>query len=99
MTEPAWRVWLALPVVYLAAFLSGLLPARWRGVRLLPLVAAGGVVMWLNGPAGAGAQQFANSFQWVVGGPGWLAVLICSAVASAAPAYLILKVATNRDFG
>ncbi|HLA83427.1 MAG TPA: ABC transporter permease subunit [Thermoguttaceae bacterium] len=37
-----WRAWLATTVLYLAAFLSGLRPARWRGTRLLP--AAAGVV-------------------------------------------------------
>jgi uncharacterized membrane protein YsdA (DUF1294 family) len=40
MTEPAWRVWLVLPVIYLAAALSGMRPGRWWGSRLLPL--AGG---------------------------------------------------------
>ncbi len=40
MTWPAWRLWLALPVVYLGAFLSGVRPGRWFGSRLLPLAAA-----------------------------------------------------------
>lgn len=38
MTLPAWQVWLTLPVVYLAAFLTGIRPARWVGTRLAPLV-------------------------------------------------------------
>jgi len=39
MTEPAWRVWTALPVAYLGAFLSGIRPGKWYGSRLLPLAA------------------------------------------------------------
>jgi hypothetical protein len=41
MTAPAWKVWLTMPIVYLAAFLSGIRPARWVGTRLLPLAAIG----------------------------------------------------------
>ncbi len=41
MTVPAWKVWIAMPLVYLGAFLSGIRPARWVGTRLLPLAAAG----------------------------------------------------------
>lgn len=40
MTDPAWRLWLSMIVLYLAAFLSGMRPARWFGTRLLPLAAA-----------------------------------------------------------
>jgi hypothetical protein len=40
MTEPAWRMALLMPLLYLGAFLSGLWPARWFGTRLLPLVAS-----------------------------------------------------------
>src|SRR5262245_229111 len=46
MTGPSWRLWSALPLLYLGAFHSGLRPARWVGTRLLPLVACGlGVVV------------------------------------------------------
>jgi ABC-type transport system involved in multi-copper enzyme maturation permease subunit len=38
MTEPAIRVWLLMPLVYLGAFASGIRPARWFGSRLLPLL-------------------------------------------------------------
>jgi len=38
--EAAWRLALAMPLIYLAAFLSGLRPGRWLGTRLLPLAAA-----------------------------------------------------------
>jgi hypothetical protein len=40
MTAPAWRLWVALPVVYLGAFLAGIRPGKWFGTRLVPLVAA-----------------------------------------------------------
>ena len=40
MTLPAWQKWLALPLVYLGAFLSGIRPAKWFGSRLVPLVAS-----------------------------------------------------------
>jgi hypothetical protein len=40
MTLPAWKAWLAMPVVYLGAALSGLRTGRWYGSRLLPLVAS-----------------------------------------------------------
>lgn len=40
MTTGAWQVWLLLPLIYSAAFLSGIRPARWFGSRLGPLVGA-----------------------------------------------------------
>jgi ABC-type transport system involved in multi-copper enzyme maturation permease subunit len=39
MTAPVWMAWLAMSCLYLAAFLSGLRPARWYGSRLAPLAA------------------------------------------------------------
>lgn len=39
MTASSWFCWAATPVVYVAAFASGLRPARWHGTRLLPLAA------------------------------------------------------------
>ncbi len=47
MTEPAWRVWLVMILVYLGAFVSGIRPARWLGSRVWPLAASGGVVLFL----------------------------------------------------
>ena len=38
MTWPVWRILLSMTMLYLAAFLCGLRPARWFGSRLLPLV-------------------------------------------------------------
>jgi hypothetical protein len=40
MTEQLWKVWMAMPLVYLGAFLSGIRPGRWVGTRLLPVAAA-----------------------------------------------------------
>lgn len=40
MTAHAWQVWLAIPLLYLGAFLSGIRPGRWYGSRLLPFAAA-----------------------------------------------------------
>lgn len=40
MTKRAWQLWLAMPVVYLGSFLSGIRPGKWFGSRLVPLVAA-----------------------------------------------------------
>lgn len=47
MTGQSWRLWLAMPLVYLAAFLCGLRPARWVGTRLLPLATSGLLVAFL----------------------------------------------------
>jgi ABC-2 family transporter protein len=38
MTYKAWWILLDIGLLYLAAFLSGIRPARWFGSRLLPLV-------------------------------------------------------------
>lgn len=43
MTAPTWKAWIAMPLVYLGAFLSGIRPGRWIGTRLLPLAAASAV--------------------------------------------------------
>lgn len=40
MTVPVWITWFSMTLVYLAAFLCGLRPARWYGSRLAPLVAS-----------------------------------------------------------
>jgi len=45
MTVWAWRMWIAFPLLYLGAFLSGIRPGRWFGSRLFPLVASGILVM------------------------------------------------------
>ena len=42
IVTPTVRCWLTLPVLYLAAFQSGLLHSRWHGTRLLPICAAAG---------------------------------------------------------
>lgn len=38
MTLPACKQWMALPLLYLGAFYSGIRPGRWFGTRLAPLV-------------------------------------------------------------
>jgi len=40
MTVTTWQACIQLPVLYLAAFLSGLRPAAWLGSRALPLASA-----------------------------------------------------------
>ena len=40
MTIPGWMVLWSVPLVYHAAFLSGIRPARWYGTRLLPVAGA-----------------------------------------------------------
>jgi hypothetical protein len=39
MTRDSWQLLTVLPLVYLAAFLSGIRPGRWFGTRLAPLAA------------------------------------------------------------
>jgi hypothetical protein len=48
MTPPTWRQALAMTLVYLGAFLSGIRPARWFGTRLAPLVASVVIVVFAN---------------------------------------------------
>jgi hypothetical protein len=43
MTISAWHAWCVLPLLYSAAFVSGIRPGRWFGSKLLPL--AGGVLI------------------------------------------------------
>lgn len=45
MTTSEWLICLQLPLVYFAAFLSGLRPGRFFGSRLLPLAASGLVIV------------------------------------------------------
>jgi hypothetical protein len=40
MTVVAWQLWIAFPILYLGAFLSGIRPGRWFGTRLFPLATA-----------------------------------------------------------
>ncbi|MFO1002496.1 MAG: hypothetical protein U0936_19370 [Planctomycetaceae bacterium] len=47
MTLGFWQQWLTIPILYLAAFQSGLLDARWYGTRLLPVAAAGALCVLL----------------------------------------------------
>ena len=65
MTEPAFRIVLAMPAVYLGAFSSGIYEARWIGGRLLPLLATAPVLILLVIPG-----------FWIFGPPA--AVLLCA---------------------
>jgi hypothetical protein len=47
-TLDAWTQVLQVPIAYLAAFLSGLRPARWFGSRLLPLACGLGLLFILQ---------------------------------------------------
>jgi hypothetical protein len=47
MTVAAWEAWGVIAIVYLAAFLAGIRPARWFGTRLLPLAAGGSLAILL----------------------------------------------------
>jgi hypothetical protein len=58
LTTNVWQLALLMPLLYLGAFLSGLRPARWFGTRLLPLVAALAVLVFV-----------ANYAVWVVALP------------------------------
>ncbi len=40
MTAPVWVSWSAMTIVYLGAFLTGIMPGRWYHARFLPLAAA-----------------------------------------------------------
>ena len=98
MTAPTWHVWLSLPIVYLGAFLSGLLPARWLGTRLAPLVVASALLL-LIAQGLASHYLPAGAFEYSLRGPGWLTVLAVSTAASALLMYCACYVAANRDFG
>ncbi len=43
MTLPAWRTWLSVTCLYLAAALCGIFPSAWLGARLAPLAAVGAI--------------------------------------------------------
>ena len=47
MTAQTFRLCFAATTVYLAACLCGLRPARWYGSRVLPLIPAALVMMWV----------------------------------------------------
>ena len=38
MTTGAWRSWIAVPLLYLGGFATGIYQARWIGTRLFPLL-------------------------------------------------------------
>jgi ABC-type transport system involved in multi-copper enzyme maturation permease subunit len=48
MTAPMVHLWLSMPLVYLAAFASGIRPAGWFGSRLFPLFAVALPVLFVQ---------------------------------------------------
>jgi len=91
MTLDTWRALLSMVPIYLAAFLSGIRPARWFGSRLLPLVGTGTLVLFLQ-TAGDSWLQWWLNWRWWYWGPAAMALLSAVLVA------LILDVARKRDF-
>jgi hypothetical protein len=100
MTEPDWCVWLSLPVAYLTAFLSGLLPARWIGTKLMPAIAGSLFVLLVTQ---------GRNWQIGIGENPWLAldrltqalpvVLVVCLTAGTALTALVFRTAAQRDFG
>jgi hypothetical protein len=58
MTLHVWTLWFNLLYLYLAAFLSGIRPGRWLGTRLLPLLAAGPVLLFISDDESGGISCF-----------------------------------------
>ena len=83
MTATTWKTWGMISIVYLAAFLTGIRPARWFGTRLLPLAAGGVLVLLLTG----------SLFYW----PPWLGIAAFFVVAACLVG-LIHFTARTRDF-
>jgi hypothetical protein len=70
LTVMTWEIWFSLSLVYLAAFLSGLRPARWYGSRFLPIAAAALVIVLVellvgNSPGRFGIYLVADA--WLIG--------------------------------
>jgi hypothetical protein len=82
MTANAWIAWGVITIIYLAAFLAGIRPARWFGTRLLPLAGAGPLAM---------ALVFVISL-WPLLGIAALCLIVAYLVG------LVLFTARNRDF-
>jgi hypothetical protein len=87
MTLEACQMWAGMPLLYLAAFLSGIRPGRWLGTRLLPLVAAGMVLFWFI------MSAFTLSTENTILARGVILLIVnCVVLAS------IFHVARQRDF-
>ena len=64
MTATAWKAWGVIAIVYLAAFLAGIRPARWFGTRLLPLAAGGVLAILLVFALCSGRCWASRRFSW-----------------------------------
>ena len=94
MTLPAWKAWLAMTMLYLAAFQVGIRPARWLGTRLLPGVAVAGLVSAVVAPPWWSMSAAGTPWWWLVK-TGVLGVIVLVDVLLAAN---ILYVAKTRDY-
>lgn len=94
MTWPAWQVWLAMTMVYLAAFHVGIRPARWLGTRLLPAVAVVGLVGVLMQPPWWSMFVAGTPWCWPVRA-GVLGVIVLVDVLLAANIFYVAK---TRDY-
>jgi len=88
MTLPAWLTWFSMTILYFGAFLSGVRPGRWFGSRLLPLMAAAAVLLFLSMIEGSPWPQ------------DWMRLCRLAAVAAgdAAMVAIILFVVDTRDY-
>ncbi|MBN2292500.1 MAG: hypothetical protein JXM70_08755 [Pirellulales bacterium] len=85
MTEPVWVSWSAMTIVYLGAFLTGIMPGRWYHARFLPLAAS---ILVMVGVAVLANYVFAGALWlcWII-----LAVDIWIII-------LIVFIAKSRDY-
>jgi len=74
-TSSCWVEWFAATMVYCAAFLTGLRPARWFGSRLFPLLA-------IAFPVAIAMSPFAAAYRIAL-------VILADAIALAAIAYVV----------
>ena len=84
MTIPTWIGWFAMTMLYLGAFLTGIMPGRWYGARFLPLAASAFLLFVL--------LQFVSNF----GGMWWLCGVVLAVDLWLIA--LIFFVAKTRDY-
>lgn len=85
MTVPVWVSWFAMTIVYLGAFLTGIMPGRWYHARFLPLTAS---IFAMVGVV-AGANYLFTEALW----PCWIVLALDAWIFST-----ILFVAKSRDY-
>ncbi len=75
MTIPSWIMWLAMTIIYLGTFLTGIRPGRWYRSRVLPLVAAALLTIMAVG-VGAELGMWALSVLSILLVDAWLVAVI-----------------------